>query len=251
MKPTTQHNQSIPGLIVKRSIGALFRAMPEGKVKYQLRSRIMRARPSIAPELLVNSGETVVLVGFHRIDSVMLWSDLVGPKGRILVIEAVPEYVDNLRSNLEHHLNWPLNNITYCAKGVDSQKGSGSIEIGQRAGFNKLHNREVDDGLKEDDYTHTIDIDTDTLDNIINEFGFHDVDHIQMTISGLELAALQGADRTLKADGLRIHIRSLHRQNGKLIYTQVADTLRGYGMQVTIGKQVSGFDGRDVYGVKL
>ena len=125
------------------------------------------------------------------------------------------------------------------------------MEIGHSAGYNKLHNREVDDGLKADDYTHTVEIETDTLDNIIEEFNFQDVNHIHMTISGLELAALKGADRTLKSDGLRIHIRSLHKQDGKLLYTQVADTLRGYGMQVTLGKQVGGFDGRDVYGVKL
>ena len=122
MKPTTHHNQSIPGLIIKRSIASVIRALPKGKMKYQARSAIMRARSSMSPELLVDPGDSVILVGFHRIDSVMLWSDLVGSQGRILVIEAVPEYVENLRSNLEHYLNWPIQNITYCAKGVDSKK---------------------------------------------------------------------------------------------------------------------------------
>ena len=247
MIPITPHNISIPGLIIKRTIGAIFRVLPKGKLKTKLRATIMNARPSMPSELLVDPGDTVVLVGFHRIDTVMHWSDLVGKDGRILVIEAVPEYVDNLRSNLEHHLYWPIHNIQYCAKGVDNKKGSGSIEIGQLAGFNKLHNRKIDDGLNEDDFTHTIEIETDTIDNILNECGFQNVDHIHMTISGLELAALEGSDRTLKSDGLRIHIRSLHKQDGELIYSQVAEKLRGYGMEVTISKQMKGFEGRDVY----
>ncbi len=47
----------------------------------------------------MNPGDLVVRVGFHKIDSVRLWSYLVGQEGKVVVIEAVHLWqsdVDNL-----------------------------------------------------------------------------------------------------------------------------------------------------------
>ena len=128
--------KSLAKMLSKRLIGFFLHFVPEGPEKFRIRSSVAGQLGAIPVELLVNSGETVVLVGFHRMDSVMLWSSLVGKDGRVVLIEAVPQYIDNIRSNLENHLNWPFCNITYISKGVDSRKGRKKVPIGQRAVYN-------------------------------------------------------------------------------------------------------------------
>lgn len=212
---------------------------------------MIKARASISPDFLVGRGETVVLVGFHRIDSVMLWSDTVGSSGKVILIEAVPEYVENIRTNLEHHLNWRLKNILYVAKGVDSKRGRARIQVGAIADYNKLAERAIDDGLAHADFVRQLEIDTDTIDNILDEMHVDRVDHVHITISGLEVEALKGMPRILTTAGLRVHVRSLHMRQGELLYPKVVELFAASGMKTVIGRSSGQFHGRDIYAARV
>jgi FkbM family methyltransferase len=235
-------------LIVKRILKAtIIRFLPEGKVKFFLMSGIMKILNHVPIEFIVKPGYTVLLVGFHRLDSVINWSYEVGKEGKVVVIEAVPQYINNLRINLEHHLKWPFQNITYISKGVDSVRGKKHIQIGKVAGYNKILEQNIDDFLSNQDYCGSLEIATDTIDHIIEENGISQINHIEMTISGMEYEALKGMKDTIKKDGLTIQIRSLHIKNGKLIYPQVIKFLKNNGMRVVTSGQIKKFMGRQIY----
>jgi FkbM family methyltransferase len=235
----------------KRILRVPFCRLPEGSLKFKMRAVMAKYLRGIPNEFLVNPGDTVVLVGTHRIDTVMLWSCLVGGRGKVLVIEAVPDYVENIRRNLQHHLNWPLNNVTYVVKGVDSAKGRKSIQIGERADYNKLANQEIDDGLSDEDYVREVEIDIDTIDNILLENGIRRVDHLHMTISGMEVEALKGMPQTLKMAGIRMVIRSLHKKNEEPLYVQVTKMLEEAGFATVLARGSAKFAGRDIFGSKV
>lgn len=238
-------------LILKYAFKIPLQLVPEGKYKFLIRAGIAKLSYSIPVEFLANPGETVVLVGFHRIDSVMRWSYMVGKDGRVIVIEAVPEYVENIRVNLDFHLGWPLKNIVYVAKGVDAVPGKKTIQIGNYPDYNKLADQSINDGLNESDFIRQLDIEIDTIDSILDEHGIENINHVTMTISGMELEALKGMRNTLLSNGLRLQIRSLHMKNGELLYPQVVKILKACGMKTVLGKRIKKFNGRDIYACRI
>jgi FkbM family methyltransferase len=181
----------------------------------------------------------------------MLWSYLVGPRGRVVVVEAVADYVENIRQNLEHHLNWPLRNVLYVAKGVDAKPGETRIQIGTVADYNKLSGQSIDDGLTDGSYARELTVETDTLGNILAQLDLREVHHIHMTISGMEVEALKGMEQILSRSGLRVHIRSLHSKDGALLYPEVVKRLREHGMKAVVGQHTAQFQGADVYAAKV
>jgi len=237
--------------VAKRLVRFAFCKVPEGLMKFRMRAAMATYLRGIPHEYLVNPGETAVLVGTHRIDTVMLWSCLVGANGTVVVIEAVPDYVENIRRNLEHHLNWPYQNIVYVARGVDSVKGRKAIQIGERADYNKLAKQFIDDGLSDDDYVREVEIEIDTIDNILSEYRISKVDHLQVTISGMEVEALKGMTETLKTEGIRMQIRSLHTKHDQPLYFQVVKLLQDAGLKTILAKNEAAFVGRDVYGARV
>ncbi len=243
--------RSLLKAITKCILRTPVRLIPEGKLKFSVRRMIFRVLDIIPEEFLANPGDIVVLVGFHRIDNVMRWSYFVGEEGRVIVIEAVPEYVENLRVNIEHHLNWPYKNITFINKGVDSCKCTKKIEIGKHADYNKLADQGIQDGLSDTAYTQNIEIETDTLDNILLSNKIDTVNHIEMTISGMEVEALKGMSNTLLNNGLRIQIRSLHEKNGQLLYPQVVNILEACNMRTLVGCHNRRFKGREIFASRL
>ena len=237
--------------LIKRILRIPMRLISEGKQKFFIRRIIFKLLDIVPVEFSTNPGDIVVLVGFHRIDSVLQWSYFTGEKGKVIVIEAVPEYVENLRKNIEHHLNWPFNNITYINKGVDSSKSVKQIEIGESADFNKLSAQGIQDGLKDSNYVRNIEIETDTLDNILQSNNIDKVNHIEMTISGMEVEALRGMNTTLLNDGLRIQIRSLHEKDGQLLYPQALKILEDCDMKTLVGRKNKRFKGREIFASRI
>ena len=237
--------------IAKRFLRVPFNLIPEGETKFRIRSLLARRLGSVPNEFLVGVGETVLLLGVHRIDTVMAWSWLVGPRGKVIVVEAVPDYIDNIRRNLEHHLNWRLQNIVYVAKGVDAVSGRKAIEIGERADFNKLANQAIDDGLTSSDFIREVEIDLDTVDHILEEAEVDHVDYIYITISGMEVEALKGMESTLQMKGMRLKIRSLHMRHDEPLYVEVKKILQDAGLETVLSKKLRKFKGRDIYACRL
>jgi len=78
--------KSLLKVLTKRIVRIPIGLIPEGALKFKVRAAMLKMLNGIPAEFLINSGETVILVGFHRIDSVMMWSYLVGNNGQVVVI---------------------------------------------------------------------------------------------------------------------------------------------------------------------
>ncbi|MDP1558110.1 MAG: hypothetical protein Q8K59_01480 [Nitrosomonas sp.] len=243
--------ESIFKQIARRILRLIISYLPTEGLRHRLRSLIIKTKDGLHPSLLCQPGEIVVLVGVHRIDTVMQWSESVGAAGKLVLVEAIPRYLDNIKYNLETHLNWGINNIVYVAKGVSSARESGAIEVGRKADFNKLAEHQIEDGLSENDFIGVEITELDTLDNIIFNLGINNINHIYMTISGLELEALKGMRGILGTRGLTILIRSLHSRDGKLLYLQVMEELEKAGLHVTAGKKIKTAAGRNIYAYRV
>ncbi len=76
-------------------------------------------------------------------------------------------------------------------------------------------------------------IQVNTLDNIVSELNLQRVDFIKMDIEGAELEALEGAEETLKK-ARKVVIAAYHVRNGEPTYNKVIDFLQKRGFK-TIG----------------
>ena len=238
---------SLSRLIVRWLFCKVIHLLPRKGLKCRLRAAVLKHKDGLHESLLCELGETVVMVGVHRIDTVMDWSMACGASGRVLLVEAVPLYLKNIRENLENHLNWNIDNISYIAKGVSSSSGTGSVEVGKRADYNKLADQGIEDNLPRDAFVTVETIPLDTVDNILEQQCLARANHIKLTISGMEVAALKGMTRTLQTPGLRLLIRSLHMIENRPQYLEVAEFLRHLGFNVALGKQVTPCGGRNIY----
>lgn len=78
-----------------------------------------------------------MLIGMHRIDTVMKWSELIGIEGKLILVEAVPRYLDNIKNNLENHLNWNINNIDHISMTISG------LELDALKGMRRIHGLKI------------------------------------------------------------------------------------------------------------
>lgn len=139
-------------------------------------------------ERCVDAGDTVVDVGanigFYTLES----SCLVGPAGRVIAIEAVPEHVQAVRANLA--LNG-IGNVTLLEIAVGDHESEGILtrRSGDNLGMFTLGNVGG---------TEARPVRIDALDKILKEQHVDRVDFIKMDIEGSEFRALQGAANTIE-----------------------------------------------------
>jgi FkbM family methyltransferase len=245
------NNESVSRLIATKLFATVMKLLPNEQWRCRLRGLLISRLGRLPESLLCSEGETVVMVGVHRIDTAMRWSRAVGAKGRIVLVEAVPKYLDNIRENLEKHFNWHLSNIVYVATGVSAEPGVDIIEIGRRADFNKLAKHGVQDDLPEDAFVDKVEVQVARLEDILTCMGIDKVDHVTLTISGLELEALRGMERMLANRNIRLFIRSLHAVSDRPLYLDVVRELRQKGFNIALGRAETDVGGRNIYAYAL
>lgn len=137
----------------------------------------------------VAPGDTVVdigaNIGFYTLES----SNLVGPAGRVIAVEALPDHAQAVRDNLA--LNG-IDNVTLLEIAVGDQESSGVLtrRSGDNLGMFTLGNVEG---------TEACQVRIGVLDNILGEQNVERVDFIKMDIEGSEFRALQGAAKTMES----------------------------------------------------
>jgi 3-dehydroquinate dehydratase len=77
-------------------------------------------------------------------------------------------------------------------------------------------------------------IEVDTLDNILEELGVTRVDFIKMDIEGAEIQALEGMERTLKENDVRLVIAAYHEVDGKPTWKTIVPWLKQMGFRVRV-----------------
>jgi FkbM family methyltransferase len=138
-------------------------------------------------------GDTVVDVGAHIGRYTIIASKRVGPTGKVIAIEADPSNFEILNRNIE--LN-QLSNVTTLNYAAFSKKAK--IKLYLPAGeiftkYNTIMSNWV--WVKPDD--KFVEVNGNTLDNLLQEIGIRQVNWIKIDVEGAEFEVLKGANKLL------------------------------------------------------
>jgi FkbM family methyltransferase len=138
-------------------------------------------------------GDVVVDVGAHIGRYTIIASKRVGPTGKVIAIEADPSNFEMLNRNIE--LN-RLTNVTTLNYAAFSKKAK--IKLYLPAGdiftkYNTIMSNWV--WVKPDD--KFVEVNGNTLDNLLHEIGIRQVNWIKIDVEGAEFEVLKGANNLL------------------------------------------------------
>lgn len=183
---------------------------------------------AFGPPVSVLEGETVVLGGCYRFDTLRRFYQVVGPKGRIVAIEANQRNVEKLRQQmaLDPELRNAAN-ILLIGKGIWNEKGTMTFiaNDGEDAALDKIYSRQLREfSYHKVDRVERIEIEVDSLDNLLDEVGVQRVDFVLLTINDAELLALDGVDRLLRDNpDVRFFVHSQSPYPGELVKSKLVE----------------------------
>jgi len=166
---------------------------------------------------MVKPGETVILGGVFSERYVEDYANVVGERGKVIVIEANPENVQRLKEKFVD-----LEQVIFVNQAI--WKNRGRIEFlsatpGQAQGYNRV----INDGIAAfpDHIVQSvkkITVEASSLDNIRDDLNLETVHQINLTINGAELPALEGFKRILRdSPNIRLYINSEYPYPGNLV----------------------------------
>jgi FkbM family methyltransferase len=155
--------------------------------------------------LPIKPGDTVVEVGAFVGHLTMWFASKVGPTGKVIAIELMPENAAILRHNVEQ--NGLSGVVTVIEKGVWSSPGTMEVNVSDRQ-MSSLMN------LKPGRPVPTTQLPVDSLDNILADVGTIDV--MFVTVNGTELEALRGfSDGLARTKSMAVVSRYVPEANAK------------------------------------
>lgn len=161
----------------------------------------------------VKKGDTVAEMGAFLGHYIVKLSEAVGPTGRVIAIEPIPDNLRLLRKNVEENC---LENVTIVPKGVWKESGKTTIHLG-KAG--RQANSLVDIGSSQQT---DIEIEVDSLDAIFGALNIDSVDFMVVQLNGVEIEAVMGLNTTIARN---IAIAARYERDGELPYMDIRNIL--------------------------
>lgn len=185
---------------------------------------------AFGPLVSVLEGETVVLGGCYRYETLRSFCEAVGPRGRIVAIEANGRYVEKLRERVAADPGMRAGNVTLVAKGIWNEKKTLTFiaNDGEDAALDKIESPRLRDfSYDKVERVQRFEIEVDSLDNILDELGVDKVDFVLLTINDAELLALDGVDRLIRRNPqVRFLVHSQSPYPGDVVKKKLAE--KGY-----------------------
>lgn len=192
--------------IVKRYLG------PRTEEETQDSGKYFDFKPG---EVVVEAG---AFIGFYVVRA----SELVGEKGKVIAIEAVPENFEIMKRNVEANR---LKNVVLINKAV--WNASTKIKFYREGKQIGSITQEV---VSTENY---IEVQADTIDHLLEENDISKIDFIRIQLNGVELEALQGMDKTLSHHP-KILVAGIYTKNGVPVQTLLKDYLDKKGFKTQI-----------------
>lgn len=213
-----------------RKIGyAVLWRLPEGPL-YAIGTRLRRRR---LPYRLLHPGATVVQLGapWDTLKAgrsrAVHFARLVGPAGRVIVLEPDPDSVAALRAFTARH---SLDNVTIVAKGAWSDTGEiDFLRDPRHPAANLVEAFYADDRGDRDQFERTT-ISVDRLDSMLTAAGIDRVDLLSITTNGSENDILEG----------------MSNYRGRICYVATIGTLKQYPALARLGFVKFGDDDRGI-----
>ncbi len=168
---------------------------------------------------IVKPGDTVIQAGCNLMDNpgsfAFTMAKIVGPGGTVVVTEPNPEDIFMARAMAKK----VACRVIAVEKALWHEPGKTRLYTGRQTPHSdrmgQLQDIKVKKDLPPEQYAiDPIEVETDTLDNILNELGIHRVSHIELTINGAEWNALQGMEKTLTSPGLSLRVAAGRQESG-------------------------------------
>jgi len=163
--------------------------------------------------------EVVVDVGAHVGKYTLKSGNLVGSNGKIISLEPNPETYKILEKNIK------LNKINAIPLqlAVSNKKGTEKFYLADYRGKDSI--------IKDGSELGTLEVETDTLDNILHSLHLQKVDWIKIDVQGAEVLVLEGAQDTIKnSENLRLVVEIHEEKYGK----PIKEMLKRLGFNYTI-----------------
>jgi len=175
----------------------------------------------------LKQNDVVVDLGAHMGGYAVKAAKAVGDEGRVIAVEPEPGNLSFLRRNIE--LN-KLKNVTVVPKGVWSKKGYIKLYLSKQSLGHSIFPPDIHERFT----GNCVEIEVDTLDNILGELKVKSIDFIKMDIECSEIEALKGMEETLKS-GAKLAIGAYHPINGRPSHEILVPLLeqRGYNIRMT------------------
>ena len=179
-------------------------------------------------------GDTVVDIGAHMGRYTITSSKSVGASGKVIAVEAHPYNFRILQHNLR--LN-KLTNVSPLNWAVYSKKERLKLylpdeDLGYTMHHSLMTNYLTTKYSKEIERRY-LEVEADTLDNLLKSRGINRVDWIKIDVEGAEYEVLKGAKEILSANN---HISILVEVHGKDTYSPTIELLRSNNFNIEFEK---------------
>lgn len=173
-------------------------------------------------------GNIVIDVGANIGMFTVRAAELVGVKGLVVAIEPEPRNLTLLQRNIESH---GLNNVKVIRKAALDKTTKMRLYL---SGFSPAPSLAFH-------YENYIEVEVESLDNIVSELGLDHVDFIKINAEGVELEILKGAEQILASPGVKLCIAAHHAlPNGQSELPAIVSYLASKQFQVQTYVRFSG-----------
>ena len=170
----------------------------------------------------------VVDIGAHYGRYTLIAAKRIGPKGKVIAIEADPKNFDMLNKNIKLNKLEHVITLNYAAT---SNKSKVKLSIPEKKSGHTIYSSIIPDRAPTEKF---IEVNANTLDNLLDENGIsiEEVNWIKIDVEGAELEVLKGATNVLSKNkdiSLLIEIHNI--ENGKNLYRPIMDLLDNYNFK--------------------
>lgn len=184
--------------VLKKIVFSLFPYMLLKHVKkYHYYYKIKHAKPSDEEDLMmvkrcIKPKSDAIDIGANVGLYTRFLSESVGPEGKVLSLEPIPETFNYLKNNIQK-LN--LQNVVALQVAVSDHKGKAIMQV-PRFNDNRLNFYEAAIIDKPNDATLHFEVETNTLDDICNQYNLKPL-LIKCDVEGHEWLVFKGSDDTI------------------------------------------------------
>lgn len=169
----------------------------------------------------VKRGDVVIDAGAH----IGLFTLSIADRaGTIVAIEPEPKNLRALRYNIKLR---NLDNVLIIEKALWNFRAKFPLYLGRTSLAHSL--------IQNLASSRSIEVDADTLDNIVFGIGLQKIDFVKLDIEGAEVEALEGAKQMLKRTS-KIVVASYHLRDGVRTSNKIAQTLIHNGFQTRVAE---------------
>ena len=186
-----------------------------------------------------NEGDTVVDVGAHIGLYTLIAAKKVGPSGKVIAIEPDPENFKILKKNILLNL---LMNVEALQCAVYSTKEKVKLFLPEIEGGRTIFNTVMQDRARTST-ENFIEVEANTLDNILESINITEVNWIKIDVEGAELEVLKGAVNTLSSNKNISLVIEIH---GIEIYTEMIKYLKARNLRIMYEKSNEKGDWRHI-----